>query len=154
AKSLESVYREAIATGVTVTDRELRAATPALPREPRDWQVSAYPLKQPDGAVLGVTIAVSDITERKRLIDELQRHEALLGRVIDAMPGLVVYIDRDRRYRFANRAYSEWFQRPGLDFEGQDVSVVLGDSAYEQLRENVDRALAGEPIEFESHVRY
>ncbi len=154
AGALKDAYQEAIATGVASMDRELRAATPALPGEPRDWQISAYPLKQPDGTVLGVTIAVSDITERKRLMDELQRKEALLRLVIDAMPGLVVYIDHDHRYRFANRAYSEWFQRPGMDFEGQDVSAVLGDSAYDQLRENVDRALAGEQIEFESRLRY
>ena len=153
AKSLESVNREALATGVPIMDRELRAATPALPSESRDWQVSAYPLKQPDGTVLGVTIAVSDITERKRLNDELQRQEALLRLVIDALPGLVVYVGRDRRYRFANRAYSEWFERPSLDFDGQDVSLVLGD-AHEHLRENVDRALAGEHVEFESHIRY
>ena len=77
--------------------------------------------------------------------------EALLRLVIDALPGLVVYVGRDRRYRFANRAYSEWFERPSLDFDGQDVSLVLGD-AYEHLRENVDRALAGEQVEFESHI--
>ena len=56
-----------------LTDHEFRAATPAVPAVPRDWQVSAYPLKNPDGTVLGITFAVSDITERKRWSDELKR---------------------------------------------------------------------------------
>jgi PAS domain S-box-containing protein len=97
AASLESVYRDVITTGVAVIERELRAPTPALPGVQRDWQVSVYPLKHPDGTVLGVTIVVSDITERKRLTGELKRQEMLLRLVIDALPGLVVYVDRDYR---------------------------------------------------------
>ena len=116
-----------------MADRELRAAAPALPGVQRDWQVSAYPLKRPDGTVSGVTVVVSDITERKWLNDELKRQEMLLRLVIDALPGLVVYIDRDYRYRFANRTYGEWFQRPPLDFEGQRVAEVLGEAGFERV---------------------
>jgi PAS domain S-box-containing protein len=78
AASMEVILREVIATGVPLTDHELRAATPALPGVRRDWQVSAYPLKHPDGTVLGITVAVSDISERKRLSDELKRQERAL----------------------------------------------------------------------------
>jgi PAS domain S-box-containing protein len=154
AASLGGVYREAIATGTAVIERELRASTPALPGVQRDWQVSVYPLKHPDGTVLGVTIVVSDITERKRLNDELKRQEMLLRLVIDAIPGLVVYVDSDHRYRFANRAYGEWFQRPASDFEGREVAEVLGDASFEAVRKSMDRALAGEEVDFESHIRY
>ena len=154
AGPLESIYREVVTTGASLTEREFRAATPALPGVQRDWQVSAYPLKHPDGTVLGVTFAVSDTTERKRLNDAVKRQETLLRLVIDALPGLVLYIDRDYRYRFANRAYSEWFQRPALDFEGQGVQEALGEAGFEQVREGVGRALAGEQVEFERHIRY
>jgi PAS domain S-box-containing protein len=154
AISLESVYRDVIATGTPLVERELRAATPALPGVERDWQVSAYPLKRSDGMPLGITVAVSDITERKRLNEELKRQEALLRLVIDAVPGLVLYIDRDYRYRFANRAYSEWFQRPPLDFEGQEIAEALGKAGFERVRERMTRALAGEQVEFEEHFRY
>ena len=154
AASLESVCHDVIATGVAVIEHELRAPTPALPGVERDWQLSVYPLKHPDGTVLGVTILVSDITERKRLDDEVKRQEMLLRMVIDALPGLVVYIDRDYRYRFANRAYGEWFQRPARDFEGQEMTETLGKAGFEAVRDGVDRALAGEQVEFESHIRY
>jgi PAS domain S-box-containing protein len=154
AASLEGVYRDVIATGTAVIERELRASTPALPGVQRDWQVSIYPLKHPDGTVLGLTIVVSDITERKRLTDELKRQEMLLRLVIDALPGMVLYIDRDYRYRFANRAYGEWFQRPVSDFEGQEMAEALGETAFERVRDRVDRALAGERVVFESHIGY
>jgi PAS domain S-box-containing protein len=154
AASVESVYDDVIATGVAVIERELRASTPALPGEPRAWQVSAYPLKHPDGTVLGVTIAVSDITERKRLNDELKRQEMLLRLVIDALPGMVVYVDRDYQYRFANRAYAESFQRPASDFEGREVIEILGHDSFERVREPIERALAGEQVVFDSHIPY
>jgi PAS domain S-box-containing protein len=154
AASLEGVYRDVMATGTAVIERELRAPTPALPGVPRDWQVSAYPLKHPDGTMLGVTFAVSDITERKRWSDELRRQEALLRLVIDGLPGMVLYIDRDYRYRFANRAAGEWFQRPPSDFDGREISEVLGESTFEDVRESVVRALGGEEVVDERHIRY
>src|SRR5262249_3693089 len=89
------VCRDVSATGIAVIEREVQSATPALPGIPRDWLVSFHPLKQPNGTVLGISMVVSDVTERKRFNDELMRHEAQLRLVIDAMPGLVGYIDRD-----------------------------------------------------------
>jgi PAS domain S-box-containing protein len=151
AASMEGIYREVIATGMPLSEREVRAATPALPGVQRDWQVSAYPLKRSDGTVLGVTLAVSDITEHKRLDDELRRQEMLLRHVIDAMPGLVVYVDRDYRYRFANRTYREWFQR---DPVGQEIAEMLGEANFERVRDGLGRALAGEQMQFEDHIRY
>jgi PAS domain S-box-containing protein len=154
AASMEGIYRELMATGVPLKERELRAATPALPGVPRVWQVSAYPLKDPDGTVVGVTVAVSDITERKQWSEELERQEALLRLVIDGLPGMVFYVDRDKRYRFANRAAQEWFARPPQDFDGRKISDVLGESAFEGVRERLDRALAGEEVEADLHNRY
>jgi PAS domain S-box-containing protein len=154
AALVEGIYREAIATGVPLKDIELRAATPALPGVRRDWQISAYPLKHPDGTMLGVTFAVSDITERKRWSDELKRQEERLRLVIDGVPGMVLYVDRDGRYRFANRAAGEWFQCPPSDFDGREMSEVLGESTFEGVRKGVARALAGEEVVVERHTRY
>ena len=154
AASMEATFREVIATGVPLTDHDIRTATPVLPAVPRDWQVSAYPLKHPDGTVLGVTVAVGDITERKRWSDELKRQEALLRLVIDALPGLVLYVDRDYRYRLANRTAAEWYQRPPSDIVGHEIEEVLGEAGAKVVRERVDRALAGETVVFNGSIRY
>jgi PAS domain S-box-containing protein len=154
AASLEGIYREVIATGVPLVEHELRASTPALPGVQRDWQVSAYPLTGPGGTPLGLTFAVSDITERKRLNEQLKRQEMLLRLVLDNLPGEVLYIDRDYRYRFANRAFGEWFHRPPLGPEGLEINEVVGEAMFERGREHVNRALAGEQVEFEEHAIY
>ena len=87
ASKLEGIYREVLTTGSSVIELEFRAETPAIPGMQRDWQVSIYPFKHPDGTLLGATVAVSDITERKRLNDELKRQEMLLRLVIDSCRG-------------------------------------------------------------------
>ena len=50
----------------------------------------------------------------------LRESETQLRLVIDGMPGLIAYVDRDFRYRFTNRRYSEWFRPPFLGFRRQN----------------------------------
>jgi PAS domain S-box-containing protein len=70
----------------------------------------------------------------------------------DVFPGMVFYVDRDKRYRFANRAAGQWFARPPGDFKGQKVGYELDDATG--VRERVDRALAGEEVEADFHIRF
>lgn len=59
------VFQQVVATGVPVTNVEIHGTTPAQPDIERDWMVNYYPLKNSDGAILGVNITVQEITERK-----------------------------------------------------------------------------------------
>ena len=77
-----------------------------------------------------------------------------LRTIIDALPALVAYVDADRRYRFCNRAYEQWFGRPGTEIEGNHLRDVLGDAAYQGVRTHIDRVLDGEPVSFEMQVPY
>src|SRR5262249_49753565 len=90
----------------------------------------------------------------KRWSEELERQEALLRLVIDALPGLVFYLDHDHRYRLANRTAAEWFQRPPSDIIGHEATEVFGEPDAKAVRERADRTLAGETVVFEGPVRY
>ncbi len=98
--------------------------------------------------------SVADVTEHQRLNNEIQSQRELLRLVIDGMPGLVAYIDREYRYRFVNRRYAEWFNRPGAGIEGRTIAELAGQEAFDRIRPNVDCALAGEAVEFESVFQY
>jgi PAS domain S-box-containing protein len=98
--------------------------------------------------------SVADVTEHQRLNNEIQSQRELLRLVIDSMPGLVAYIDPEYRYRFVNRRYAEWFKRPGAAIEGRTMAELAGQEAFERIRPNVDRALAGEAVELESVFQY
>ena len=74
--------------------------------------------------------------------------------VIDSVPGLVSYIDRDYRYVLANRRYLEWFGRPHTEFIGQTVAEVLGSDVFDSIKPYVDRGFSGETTTFDRFQRY
>jgi PAS domain S-box-containing protein len=86
--------------------------------------------------------------------EALRTSEAQLRAITDATPGLIAYLDTDCRYRFANLQYAVWFNRPQEEIVGLHMRDVLGEEAYERLRPKVERALAGENVEFEAAVPY
>lgn len=81
----------------------------------------------------------------------LQRSDAELRLIADAMPVLIAFIDRDLVYRFANKAYEAWFDVPVAEVIGQRVPDVFGDGIWETRRPLIARALAGEPVVFEAN---
>jgi len=79
----------------------------------------------------------------------LERSEAELRLVADAMPVLIAFIDRDLQYRFANKAYESWFERPVSEVIGKRVPEVFGEEIWATRRPMIERAMAGEHILFE-----
>ncbi len=64
---------------------------------------SHYPLKEPDGRVIGVVSVVSDITQQKQDQEELRRLRNYLSNIIDSMPSVLVAVDLDGRVTLWNR---------------------------------------------------
>jgi PAS domain S-box-containing protein len=62
----EERYRQVISTGRPVLDVEVDGATVARPNERRYWLASYHPVRDETGAVMGVNVAVRDITDRKQ----------------------------------------------------------------------------------------
>jgi prevent-host-death family protein len=117
-----------------------------------DVETSAAPIRyQSERAVMTV---FSDITERKRAEQALRDSEEQLRLVTDSLPTPIVYLDSDRRYRFVNRTGEEWYRRPRADVLGKRADEILGPSAYEEFRPYLERALAGEKLEFDTTVTY
>lgn len=110
---------------------------------------SVYPTS--DG---GLAIYSQDITQRKQLEEKAQQLARRLQLVTDAMPALISYVDADRRYRFNNKAYQDWFGFKPEAIPGKRMEEVLGESAYERLRPHVEAALAGRRVHFEEEVPY
>jgi PAS domain S-box-containing protein len=101
--------------------------------------------------VYGVNV---DITRRREADERIRESEKQLRLVTDSMPSLISYMDRDQRYRFVNRAYSDWFGRPTGDIVGRRVRTVLGPKAYAKVKPYIEQALNGEPVSFETLLEY
>jgi len=69
------------------------------------------------------------------------------GRVLaiaDALPMPIALIDAEQRYRFCNKALSEFFERPRTAILGRTLREVLGEEAYSAREPMLVGALAGE----------
>lgn len=99
----------------------------------------------------GITV---DLTSHKHTQEQLRLRERQLEMVSDHIPVLIAHCDAQRRFKFVNQAYAERFRLQPSQIIGRTIHDVLGPIAYASIAPQVDRALAGEILEFEVQVPY
>jgi len=106
------------------------------------------------GRVCGMTGVSMDVTARVEAEAEARAREGRLQALADNVPVLIARVDTARRYVFANRAYEDMLGIPAALVIGKTMAEVLGAAAYETIRLYVDRALAGEAVEYDAILPY
>jgi len=137
-----------VLAGMEAEQQEIRT------REQRWYLRRVLPYRTDEESVAGVVITFNDITQRKEAELALVQSDRVLRRITDSIPVLISYVDRDGFYRFNNAAYERWFQIDPSALHGKRVSDVLGEEAFELVQPYLQRALAGEAVEFESWLNY
>ncbi|MGN6216401.1 MAG: PAS domain-containing protein, partial [Solirubrobacterales bacterium] len=84
----------------------------------------------------------------RRLSDSPESIRALLN----ALPAMIGYWDRDQRNRMANEAYVEFFGRTAEEVRGMHIREVLGPEPYEQSLPYIEKVLAGERQLFDREI--
>ncbi|MGN2251777.1 PAS domain-containing protein [Frateuria sp. GZRe12] len=128
-------------------------AVQALKRGATDYVVKQRLHRLPEA----VRRAITETRERQALrATEVELHQSRnrLRQIADALPVLIAYVDTDQHYRFANRAYEEWFALTPREIVGQHVNHVVGEATYQRVRPAIERVLAGERQSFETSVSY
>jgi two-component system cell cycle sensor histidine kinase/response regulator CckA len=69
--------------------------------------------------------------------------------LLDSLPVMIAVIDREHRYVFVNRPYETLHQCKRDEIQGRHLAEKLGDANYADIRPNVERALAGERVQFD-----
>ena len=92
--------------------------------------------------------AALDLTERKNTEQALRQSQTELQLIINAMPILISYVDREERFRLNNAAYLDWYGLTPQELYGRTVREVLGDEAYALRAEHIAQALTGKPCCF------
>lgn len=78
----------------------------------------------------------------------------LLQQLMDSLPVCVAYVDRNRRYQYANITYQSWFGLRPEEVYGKTLQSVIGQAAYRKAKASIDRALAGETVVYEATMPY
>jgi len=73
--------------------------------------------------------------------------------IADGVPALLSYIGSDARYVWCNESYTRAFGFTTEQIRRKHIRDLLGDAGWESVRPHLTRALTGEPVSFENHVR-
>ncbi|HEX6457094.1 MAG TPA: PAS domain-containing protein [Solirubrobacterales bacterium] len=76
-----------------------------------------------------------------------------IQKILDALPAMVGYWDRDLRNRMANAAYVDFFGKSPEEMRGIHISEMLGAELYEKNLPYIEGALEGEPQLFDREIR-
>jgi PAS domain S-box-containing protein len=80
--------------------------------------------------------------------------EAQLQRLFDDTPFMLTRCNRDLRYVFVSRAYADMLGRDPSEIEGRLLVDVMGPEGLAVIQPHIDRALAGERVQYESDVPF
>ncbi len=72
--------------------------------------------------------------------------------LLDLLPELVCYIDKDHRFRFANKSYLRFFNMHPSAMIGLHPWEVLGDEAYSSVMHRHKAALSGKVQDYQSSL--
>jgi len=77
-------------------------------------------------------------------------HIETLRIVTENIPAFISYVDKNQRYRFVNNRYKNSFGGTHTTFVGRHIREIIGHDVYRGIRVFVEKALAGEAVEYET----
>jgi PAS domain S-box-containing protein len=160
----EHIFRQILDTGEPIWDVEFNGVTPAQPDLVRFWNEHWLPMKDAAGRVIGVNVVAEEVTERKRIEEELRRSKDEMelrvqertAELSQANEGLRKEVEKRKRYEEAlrgatNRILAESKRRrflsgrlvEALERDRRDVAMYLHDQIGQMLatlRMDLERA--------------
>ncbi|AMP38679.1 sensor domain-containing diguanylate cyclase [Ralstonia solanacearum] len=119
---------------------------------PRYLSGHYYPDYDDRGSLRGYFSVLQDLTLRKTAELALVRSERALKLVLDNAPLLVSHINAHGVFTFCNVTHARWLQRRPEEVYGRHTREVFTPGTYALLAPYIERALAGESVEFEINV--
>lgn len=80
--------------------------------------------------------------------------DIFLETVLSSLPGLVSYIDRDRKYLYVNNAYEIWFGVSRKQCLKSTIKDVIGEAGMKAVQDHLDAAYRGDQQDFECEIPY
>ncbi len=86
--------------------------------------------------------------------DKGRQHQELLNLIANSLPVCISYIDTQQRYQFINETYKDWFGLSPEEIYGKHLVEVVGEAAYQIMKDKVEQAIAGNLVEYEAELPY
>jgi len=130
----------------------------------RRFEPHQFERTRPDGLTIevrgnpipggGFVTSYTDVTARRQIEQAVREREQRIRLIADSLPVLIAYLDRDRRYRFANKTHLAWHQLSEDDVLGKRLEEIVGPDVHRMIAPKIDMAFAGEAQNFEGEMPY
>jgi PAS domain S-box-containing protein len=126
------------------------------------WVLGQAKTEGRGGGCVGTVTDMTALREAREALErrveertqELRREQDRVRLVIDQVPALIAYVDRDERYVYVNRGYETWFGRPAEAVRGKHVRDIVGPEPYERIRGPIEAVLRGELVGYEKEMPF
>ena len=88
-------------------------------------ELSAFPLRNEQGDIIGFRGVGCDVTQRKQAEAEFKAQKELIDRILANMPSGVLVVGRDLQIVLANKAFYDTFKMKMGEAEGRQVKDVI-----------------------------
>ncbi len=112
-------------------------------------KTNLVPDRDESGTVLGVIVIVHDVSELVEAKNRIQSSQEQLSKVVNGVPVLISYWDKNCRNIFANDLYTQYFCNTPSDMRGKHFAELLA-PIYKFAKPNIDLVLTGVDCEFQS----
>src|SRR5690349_12797544 len=113
------------------------------------WMRAHYMPVGDGGAVVGALIVLVNVQELKDAEEEIAHQRKQLQLVLDNIGVPMSYVDRDRRFRFANQPGVDWMIADTSEAVGKKVDEMFDAEAMKVIGPEIDAALRGEKRTYE-----
>lgn len=138
--TLRETDRQVLEHGITV-EREESNYIHAIGELRTYWSIKK-PLRDAEGRINGMLGISYDITEVKRLRDEVRNQNQLLDTVLNNVDALVYMKDEQRRFRYANQKTADIFGLPVERILGKLDSELMPPEAADRFWEQDQKIIA------------
>jgi len=114
------------------------------------YQSHLVPDVDSDGRVRGFYAMIFDVTALKQAEEARAAGELRLRTITDHLPALISYVDEHHFIRFCNGTYRSWLGVEPTALIDKHLRDALGPALYAQRSGQLERALGGERVEFET----
>lgn len=129
----EPFLRATMESGSAVRNLEVRARPAADPEVEHVYLLSLDPVRDGQGAVIGHTAAVQDVTELRRAEEIAARRLHELELLYAHTPASLCYVDHQLRVVHLNPLFAELSERPAGQHAGRPVGELLSQELADQL---------------------
>jgi PAS domain S-box-containing protein len=95
---------------------------------------------------------IAEDTKRSPTAQRIPEHEDRVRQMMDHIPALISYVDRERRFRFANQVYRDWLGIEPLQLLGRHLRDLYGMEVYSKICPHLDAAFSGETVVYEREL--